>query len=335
MLAQKPNIFKLATKELSQDSFFAWLLLWGDQSYSVQNSELNDTSRDFIRLLVNETPNYPIRSVKAGRQWHNIDIWAEINENVFLCIEDKTNSNEHSGQLERYKKLVEEEYKSKDHKLVFIYLKTGNESKSTIDKIREKGYFTIDRKSILEVLKRRKINNEIFNDFIDYLDTIEHSTNSYVKFQTLISDWKAAEGFYLKLQELIPEWSEWRYVSNKAGGFLGFWYHWSGTPEYSLYIQIENLIDYGTIRLVIKISDWNPSLNTLYRVLSDLKPFTSRYNLSIQKPEKFRIGETSTLAIVSNPFLVDDHGNLDINDFIVTLINLQSALDEHSAAYSI
>ncbi len=29
----KPNLFQIATKELSQDGFFTWLIQWADSTY--------------------------------------------------------------------------------------------------------------------------------------------------------------------------------------------------------------------------------------------------------------------------------------------------------------
>jgi len=63
----KPNIFRLATKELSQDGFFTWLLQWADNSNSQFDLQLNDTAKDFIRLLIGQTNDYQITKVEAGR----------------------------------------------------------------------------------------------------------------------------------------------------------------------------------------------------------------------------------------------------------------------------
>ena len=150
----KPNIFRLATKELSQDGFFTWLLQWADNNHKQHDQNLNETAKDFVRLLIGQTPDYQIHKVEAGRQWNNIDIWAEVNDEYFIGIEDKTNTGEHSEQLERYKDIATNHYKDKNHKLVFVYLKTGNESLSTLKKIVEKGYSTVDRKTVLSVLNK-------------------------------------------------------------------------------------------------------------------------------------------------------------------------------------
>lgn len=325
----QPNIFRLATKELSQDGFFTWLLQWADNDHNQQNKLLNETAKDFVRLLLGKSVDYQINKVEAGRQWNNIDIWAEINDEYFIGIEDKTNTGEHSEQLERYKEIASNHYKDKKHKLVFVYLKTGNESSATLKKVIEKGYSTIDRRAILNVLNQREVHNDIFNDFKEYLITIENQTNSYTKFENIISDWKAAEGFYIKLQEHIPEWTDWRYVANQMGGFLGFWYHWTGTDEIGeIYIQIENAFEYG-IKLVIKIADWEQSTNTLYQVLNEIKPYAEKNGLSITKPDRYRAGETSTLAIIQNAFQTDVNGNFDFEGFLKTLKQLEKTLDEY------
>jgi len=325
----KPNIFRLATKELSQDGFFTWLLQWADNNHNQHDQNLNETAKDFVRLLLGQTPDYQVNKVEAGRQWNNIDIWAEVNDEYFIGIEDKTNTAEHSEQLERYKDIATNHYKDKNHKLVFVYLKTGNESLSTLKKIVEKGYSTVDRKTILSVLNKRPVTNEIFNDFKDYLTVIENATNSFTKFDNITSEWKAGEGFYIKLQEHISEWTDWRYVANQMGGFLGFWYHWTGTDEIGeIYIQIENAFEYG-IKLVIKIADWEPSTDTLYRLLNEIKPYAEKNGLTITKPDKYRAGSTSTLAIVQNAFTVDNDGNIELDKFIMTLKNLEKTLDEY------
>lgn len=324
----KPNIFRLATKELSQDGFFTWFLQWADNEHSQQDKQLNETAKDFVRLLLGKTADYSIDKVKAGRQWNNIDIWAEINDEYFIGIEDKTNTGEHSKQLERYKQMATDHYKDKNRQLVFIYLKTGNESSVTLKKITEKGYLTIDRKIVLSVLNQREIHNEIFNDFKEYLTTIENQTNSYTKFKNITSDWKAGEGFYIKLQEMIAEWSDWCYVANQNGGFLGFWYHWKKIEECNIYIQIENSFKHG-IKLILKVSDWQPSTDLLYEILGEMKPFAKKNGLSIIKPDKYRTGETSTLAIVENAFTVDNDGNLELGKFIETLKALEKTINEY------
>jgi hypothetical protein len=189
----KPNLFKIATSELSQDAFLTWLLQWGDNSSADENTELHNIAQSFIKILIDE--DIAINTVKAGRHWADIDIWAEINNEIFIVIEDKTNTSEHSNQLERYRKIAEKHYEKRQFKLKYIYLKTGNESSSTLDKVRYTGYKVIDRKILLKILNLVSVKNDIFNDFIEYLQTIENETNKYNKLENITKYWKAEKDF--------------------------------------------------------------------------------------------------------------------------------------------
>ncbi len=39
-MIDRPNLFSIATKELSQDAFIAWLMQWGDVKYKETDKEL-------------------------------------------------------------------------------------------------------------------------------------------------------------------------------------------------------------------------------------------------------------------------------------------------------
>ena len=325
----KPNLFKLATSELSQDSFIAWLLEWADSKNSQYNSSLHRVAQNFVRVLLGKN-DYNISQVKAGRHWADIDVWAEINNEYFILIEDKTNTCQHSGQLERYKKLAEEHYSEKSIEICLIYLKTGNESKANIKEINDNGYKIVNRSILLNIFNDINVNNDIFNDFFDYISSIENETNMYIKLNNITTFWKAGEGFYLKLQELINEWSDWKYVSNYAGGFLGFWYHWTNIEDIGdIYIQIENSFEYG-IKLLVKIQNWNPELDILYKLLDELSPIASKQGLIINKPSRFSPADTSTVAVVQDAFKADENDNFDMNHFINVIHNLEKTLDKYS-----
>jgi hypothetical protein len=82
----KPNIFNIATKELSQDGFFTWLLQWADLNHQSHNVELHKCAQEFVKKLIAKQIDYKteINKVNAGRQWENIDVWAEINDEVLI-----------------------------------------------------------------------------------------------------------------------------------------------------------------------------------------------------------------------------------------------------------
>ena len=116
-----PNIFSLATKELSQDAFIAWLLEWADPTCFDEDNNLHKCAQAFAKLLVDEKEDFVISKIKVGRQGQgsqlkNIDIWAEINDRILLVIEDKKHSNEHNNQLVRYKEDAEKWCANKEEK---------------------------------------------------------------------------------------------------------------------------------------------------------------------------------------------------------------------------
>ncbi len=345
----KPNIFNISTKELTQDGFITWLLLWADNSNLQYDNELCKTAKYFVKQLLSkqiDVKNIEIETVKVSRQWNNIDILAEVNNKYVIIIEDKTNTGEHSEQLERYKEIAELHY-SKKKELVFIYLKTGNESILNYQKIREKGFDIFDRKDFLQVLNsNNQIKNEIFLDFKVRLNQIEEETNSFEVFENLNENWYAAEGFYLKIQEFnskrhnypqnIVEWDyigDWRYVANQAGGFLGFWYYWTWTKYGAVYIQIENRIE-NDFKVIFKVGDWDQDIKVLYELFNILTEISKNYGVSIYKPDKFRVGVSSTLAIIDNALSIDEKtGKIKIDMFFETLVKLENILNDFEQKY--
>jgi hypothetical protein len=118
----KANLFQIATKELSQNRFFTWLIQWADPSNEKHDKELNITVKRFVKLLSNDA--IEIIKISAGRQWNNIGIWAEVNDDIFIAIKDKTNTGEYSEQLERYEQISQEHYKNKRSNLFFVIFKS-------------------------------------------------------------------------------------------------------------------------------------------------------------------------------------------------------------------
>ena len=65
---------------------------------------------------------------------------------------------------------------------------------------------------------KREVSNDIYNDFKEYMTAIEEQTNSYTKFENIISDWKAGEGFY-EIAELISESTDWDMFQTQQADF--------------------------------------------------------------------------------------------------------------------
>ena len=252
---EKPNLFSIATKELSQDAFITWLLQWADPQYKEVDVELNKLGVLFLRALIAKydpiiAEKIELKRVKAGRHRDNIDIWVEVNEDIFIIIEDKTNTKEHGKQIEGYVKKAQE-YQNQNGKLwekiVPVYLKTGNECINALSAKINCSKFT--RQDFLKVLPVQS-SNHIIRDFTDNLQSVEDQTNAYISKTPNEWNWLAVQGFYCDLQRRFKKaalsrghdgWSEWEYVPNPARGFLGLYWHFSIYKPFDckIYLLIE------------------------------------------------------------------------------------------------
>jgi short-subunit dehydrogenase len=71
MNMEKNNLFKYATKELSQDAMICWIANW----YNFK-SPLSELSKKFINLIMNKHgyPDFALGSVRVFRQYGRIDV---------------------------------------------------------------------------------------------------------------------------------------------------------------------------------------------------------------------------------------------------------------------
>lgn len=319
-----PNIFSFATSELSQDAMLAWLIKWASPEYEKSDPDLHNTAQDFVRLLMNKDNSFEIYSVNVGRQLHNIDVWAEINDNSFLVIEDKTGTSIHSNQLDRYKQIAENKYDGKRNDLCFAYVKTGNEPESVLKKVEEFGYKPINRAQILTCLDEYLGANQILLSYREYLHKIEDAT---MKYKILpVSEWKNHyiwQGFYKKLEEHL-DIKEWAYVSNPAGGFLGIWWHFKTIKDGEMYLQIEQ----GKLCFKIRYDgDRNNRSAVREEFHSKLMNAKGDQYPEIIKPTRFGSGLFMTIAIVEPSDLFGD-GVVDIDKVIERLKKYQGLIDQ-------
>lgn len=317
-----PNIFSFATSELSQDAMFAYLMQWSDPSYKDKDKDMYTVANIFMKMLLGGE-QYEINTIKVGKQWQNIDLWAEINDDTFLIIEDKTNTSIHDDQLERYKETVEKEYKGKREKLYYVYIKTGNEPISVLKEIEKQGYKTVSRKDILDCLNQYKGNNSLLLNYKKHLEKIEEETQSFRKLPVSEWGWYAWQGFYNELDSRLSLTS-WNYVSNPAGGFLGAWWHFTRFDEEGkMYLQFEEQ------KLCFKIyyegererSKVRTEMHE--RLLSIAK---EKNHLEISRPARFGAGFYMTIAIV-DPVYMFGNSIVDIDLLIEKLLTYQELID--------
>ena len=102
------NIFNFATNELSQDAFICWCLNWINMPVRDDNASGRQFGARFLSRLLNEAYDVSgVNQIYIFRQLLNIDVLVLVPElQVALIIEDKTSSQEHGNQINRYKYLL-------------------------------------------------------------------------------------------------------------------------------------------------------------------------------------------------------------------------------------
>ena len=339
---KKPNIFEIATKELSQDAFITWLLKWADDSCKNLDEDLHQCGKEFVSTLIKkQNPNFSesINKVEAGRQWENIDVWAEVNDKYFIIIEDKINSSEHSDQLKRYKEIAEKWCQENNkEKPICIYLKTGNESEKSFKIAEEKGYSIFNRKDFIDLFERfSNVKNDIFTDFKERIEGKEVQNSAFIEKQINDWEWTDWEGFYKEIETKIEN-EGWYYVDNPNGGFLCFMLIWGlRCKQYPIYIQLEQK------KLCFKISTDPKDVellegetrgqvrNDFYSKLIE-KAKQKGYD-EIRKPSRFGNGSYMTIVIVEQKDWLGE-GVVDVDKVVENLKKYLAFLREFVEEYN-
>jgi hypothetical protein len=323
-----PNLFNYATSELSQDAFICWLIAWADEANKQFDEGLNCCAKRFVRALLSENERFVVKSVKVGRQWNNTDVWALINDRYFLVIEDKKGTQEHSDQLVRYAKAAKEFYEDKPIEIKLVFFKM--EEQGNYRRVKEAGFSLFTRGTMISILHDyielpEKNKNDIIVDYYSYLKNLDENINSYKKLPlTQWNSWYSWKGFYSQLQEYFED-SDWNYVPNPAGGFLGFWWCWSSIniddKEFDFYLQLER--DKLVFKLFAYKNEERRNVRDLYRDIL----FKKANELGIEIHRYGRLGAYSGVARLGYEYrITGDNGLIDMEATIGTLKNIMGLL---------
>jgi hypothetical protein len=319
-----PNLFNFATSELSQDAFVCWLLSWSDPVFAASEPELHKAATSLLDQLLErgkvQKPDI-YGQVVIKRQVNRIDILVEVNDDITVLIEDKTFTQHHSGQLERYLSAVCQQ-RPRD-KVAAIYLKTGDQS--TYTEIEKAGFAPFLRSDLLRVLQRAEdVRSDIFRDFTTYLKGIEKAVDGFKTKPMLEWDGNCWIGFFKELQSRLGD-GAWDYVPNASGGFMGFWWHWKGTK----YLQLEE----SKLCFKIEVEDKTLRANRWEEWHSDLMAATQSNDITIRRPARRRSGTWMTVAVIEGDYRKgDEHGCLDLDQTLVVLRKAESLLDSAVSA---
>ena len=328
-MGDTPCLFDYATSELSQDAFFAWLLAWADKKY---DGPEHDLAVAFLETVFrNDERHLSLPSdisIEVWRQYYHMDVFCTINDSEYaIILEDKVNTQQHDGQLERYLESVIGEKKFKH--VVCIYCKTGDQSDWS--GVKKSGYVVMNRTELIKVIdgpegRAACSANLIIADFARHLKGIDELVQGYRNKPLKDWDWNAWAGFYMELQKDRPD-GRWDYVPNPSGGFMGFWWHWESVPGGHVYLQLEEgkacfkvEVGDGADAQALKF-DWNERFMMTAKNVPDLI-------IKVVRPKVLRIGTWMTVAVLEDDCrVVDSKGLLDIDATVAKLREMERVLD--------
>lgn len=238
-----PNIFEIlgvSRTEIRHSNFLSWLL---DPNGThglgklflikfLRDLAISDIAKGLDEFKIEEL-NF--NNVELRREWKNIDLLI-IFDTVVICIENKIDSKDHSGQLSKYRKIVENTFNNEKINKVFVYLTPEGEEPN--EELEKGGYVPYSYENIIDqiegVLKIyvRSTNNNVYQYIFDYLaiikreimknDTSNELANQLYKNHRELFDFVFEHKTDI-LSELFPifdnkvEESQWKIISRNKG----------------------------------------------------------------------------------------------------------------------
>lgn len=267
------NIFKFATKELSQDAFLCWLM----NGINTKDEKSKKLAKEFIKLIVNKTKNDKLKKyinseeykVEIKQQYKNIDILLILGE-YYIIIEDKIKMREHGNQISKYEYSLIESGIKQDNIFTCYYkiydeYNINNKSVSSV----------ITRKDMLNFLKSFNLDNMYLKHYYEYLKEIEKFSLKRDIVSAKIEDEKSNilkkpqdaiyTSFYstLEMKDKPEDIVGWNYADNKSGGT---W--WYASKKFNNvisndfdYIYVEIDLKEDRNKIVIKLAKKEKELN--------------------------------------------------------------------------
>ena len=191
------NLFDHARNEKTLDGMVAWLI----SCVTDPAETLREVGRSFVHLLLRsnlqtadgviesavlDADGAPLRFDGPGEvslldlrtQYRHIDVYAraEIDGRIVsFVIEDKTHTTEHSGQLSRYRKIVQSDNIHEDYTKL-IYLKTGMPYEDELERAASAHYCYIGVHDLADFLGREPAASAPSDLLRQYREYIENET---------------------------------------------------------------------------------------------------------------------------------------------------------------
>lgn len=161
MIENKPNIFEFATKELSQDAVFCYIL---DCFHAPKKKWIAER---FLQLLDIENAD-DIQRLEIRRQEDDIDVKAVVNfrsgAGKYIILEDKVYSSLHSDQLVRYKNATQKREGCAEADIIGIFFKLGEPEIWEKRACERAGFRVLDHEALLSLVEQVK-DDPVLEDF--------------------------------------------------------------------------------------------------------------------------------------------------------------------------
>lgn len=218
------NILKISEFEIRHSNVLAWLLDPAE-NHNLGDKVFKSIVCDILLTKAVENISISAAQVKLSdysdceirREWKHIDIFAISRKNKFiLLIENKVNAKEGKNQLERYEKVVQDEY-GEGYQVLYVYL-TKDGDLPSCNKYTAVSYEDIYKSLNYTIeLYKEALNSKVL-DFITYyvnilevltmenreiIDTCKHIYSKYKEALDLIYDYGVTSSYDNIIDEFI------------------------------------------------------------------------------------------------------------------------------------
>lgn len=192
------NLFKFATKELSQDALLCWLINW--INFKEENEELYNKAKKLLNYILEGAKceiNIDEYKISIFQQRYNIDILLLLEKNdkkYAIIIEDKKFTTENNNQIKKYREKVKDKCKLQNDEIITVYYKPYEELFDIVSDVK------LDREYMLREIFNDNIQNPIYLDYKEYLEKIQKVYEDMENIK--LSEWKDnKEIFYMVAKE--------------------------------------------------------------------------------------------------------------------------------------
>lgn len=292
-----PNIFKYATKELSQDAVICWLVSCAREA----TGELRECGVSFVQTLMRScnssvinAKNGKVQALDEGsvividaepsKQYSKIDVYFQVkcdSKLVGVIIEDKIQAEMHGDQLERYLAIIGTDGDEELDFVKAVYLKTGYVFDDEREEAKRAGYCVFDAEDIENFFRngRWSTTHPFVRDFAEHVSILINDRQEALENWDLDQDF-VQWGFMVALRNALRLGDDWparwfniggsawtQYPRGEVRGAL-FWRLDSWKPL-RLMVDSRNVIDHEHL-----LASWDEWDNVFIKAteLCDLNP---------------------------------------------------------------